>query len=1251
MSEEEQAKNGEAVAGGAAKKEKATADAEATAKILDLRKSISLGKSKLEELAGIRARGKSPALRDQFTQVVGEVRTIIRVASGQLAEMTNGEGERFKLEVEKLQEEFVGMLAGGKVHGREAPAESEESSEIQKVDAAVWEFLKSGKPVQVKGLLDELAPLSPNQIFEHLGRLVEVGVLEPGTGSNSPNLKKFFPTEAARSEKNLPEFKASPRPREEEVSAPVEPLESIGSTEPETDQGEVNVFSEILDDVGETGMEEKVAKQFLKRRGFSNRTARDQLATWVRDEKLLFTGGVYKKYDEAEAKKLEERGVQGNFNEDRTDIKSPEPIKPMAPLVDIEAHPPVITPDSKEPGRDDELVKKKMTDALEKKLQKLDETKGAETKVEKPIDVEAIRQEGKKLRAISEDIGDLLGKVASGRELGSRLWGKIGQGLNDFLEQVDELGKLGLPLPERAGKAKEYLETAVKERNIDDAESTRSAMAHIEELLFSAFSEGEDKEKDGAVDAGALKDDIDSTPPDVLSTPDRFKWPENKLEVTSRMRARAIMVKDILDSYASVNEAEASPTAQLLITRLVDEVLACSDNGSLTLNDDLRVLLPQLKHAIEVGDDLRVLFSSDDDGEPREASWRQLIDRLSAGLTNISRQAYKSWAKENPESSKDDFFNREGNEIYDLAIVGKEWIDRLKENDSLDPKLRKLAIKQLEQYDRDAKQKLEIWSEVRVGADGGGHEKVTEDSKYSAGGPSDTAVPSGVRGPDASVVTTESTTPPSPETALPVEDSTARVGSGADPSSFPPLKIKFENGEFKNSMSEAFENEDFYSFFQEFDGVKERPWLKNKLLTPFDPATPFGAERFERSMEAYALWRQATEIFGKDAQDKLQEQFGFRPLVEDTTEGFEQELRRLVIENPAQVSRVLESRSKYLETEKAIEQKEQEIGGLTPFSLEKTGEILAEARDKVEMLSAMHGAVAHERNILREAIDRGQRGFFGRLRDVFRKPSKKNRREPIKVDQSRFPKLGVVLGRIRDGVMAKDQKAISAEVQNQFGELDKKGLEVGLEETHLQYKRLEKMLAEALGDYERIEKHYQLVKVKIDSRERAEQEKEQLKQQFTGMTFSVFTMVDAFKQASDLTAERIREGIRGIIADDPRPGGINKADEKLDQLRVASQSPGAPPEAKELVAQLSSEIELAVTKNLAASASKFKVGSGKGEQLLKLFRGYGERGSQVGVEVLNKAISEAEGKKDLRRQHVLKALLLEFRASSSESSA
>lgn len=709
------------------------------------------------------------------------------------------------------------------------------------------------------------------------------------------------------------------------------------------------------------------------------------------------------------------------------------------------------------------------------------------------------------------------------------------------------------------------------------------------------------------------------------------------LEYVSALRAEAFMVQKILERYALDHKGAESPVAGRLIRRLVEEILGEFESGKLHPNKELTKLILAIRESIKEDDDARYRRNS---GKP--VSFVQLAEDLTAQLTAMSREIYRKWSDERgKDAMQAEFFNLEGNELKDVSEAVSKWLTELDGESSIADKEKREIKAELRAFQVRAHKNFDEWSRDRT-------EKFKSSAKPTT---ADGAVSTGV---------------PTPGLTGPVETPAAAPSNSLDASagavatlapvktkeSSAPLEIKFENGEFKTSMSEAFSNPDFADFFEKFDAIKERPWFKGKLYGPFDPKTPFGEMRFEYALKAYSLWMQSLDFFKREGAQVLMQRLGITLEVSDL-KALDKPLRDLAVENPLQLMRMMESSARYREVEEDIARKENELLRLAPYDLATTARLRADAGARLESLTELHGKVARDRNLLREKLDRGNRSLPGRILDLFRRPSGKinkdtRRREFGPLTQAEAAKIKTPflkgLEALWNAVRGAEQRVVDVELEKNFGKLDDEGVIRELGDTHKRYLELSGMLEEAMAAYEKIEREYQVVvKERARDREAVEREKEALTQQFKNMKLGVMQMTDAFKATSDLLVNETQGLASGLLAEAGGPEGVQSAETLLSSIKRVAQLPNASEDAKRLAGLIEREIRGSVERHFAQALDSYKIGSGRVRDLNKLFLKYGERGREAAERVFESFIKKAEDDKDTVRASSYRALRLQYR--------
>ncbi len=459
------------------------------------------------------------------------------------------------------------------------------------------------------------------------------------------------------------------------------------------------------------------------------------------------------------------------------------------------------------------------------------------------------------------------------------------------------------------------------------------------------------------------------------------------------------------------------------------------------------------------------------------------------------------------------------------------------------------------------------------------------------------------------------------------------------------LEVKFKNGDFDVKMAEAFSNDVFDSFFRKFDGARH----PNE---EFDASNPAHYERYDKALEVYVLWREAVEVFTKQAAQIIEQDLGMKPAEEDLFL-FEADLEALVIQDSQKVRGLIDQIKLYNGFEEDEARKENEIvklGGVAKLEtqLDELEALKIEKRLEVERLTNQLNALSKQRNAAARAYEIKKRSPLAAIDDRLR---------GLKSGSSWKEKF--------QGLLHGKQKI---ELQN-YLDTDYGGVTIDdafklYPETHKAEEAGKIMVENAILAYEQIEKRFLEVREKVHHVDQAVQQKQLISNQFDQLRRSIFADTESFKAIARLTAGRSRDMIKGMMdpattPEDKLPEGVEKAQKQLDSLRRAADFKfgrdryAAIPE---IVGSLTDEGEIireadeAMTETVRAqfqkSVEKYTVVDSKNTALIrKTLLAFGQRGYDIGEQVLTQAITKAKAAKEDRKANIFQALLFELRVA------
>jgi hypothetical protein len=886
----------------------------------------------------------------------------------------------------------------------------------------------------------------------------------------------------------------------------------------------------------------------------------------------------------------------------------------------------------------------------------------------------------------------------------------------------------------------------------DAIKPTVVSRAEIESMPVRKYTDAdytEEEIKKGKEFVDSILERSEAKVPERLLTKDQLEEP-------MMLRARALMVLEIVNMLPGENPALREQIAEALVSRVAREIVEGYDKNSYIPGDQLRNLLPLLRERLVNDQDLL------NDLGPKLQTWRQLAQRLSSGMNEVGAAMYKAWVAQYPER-KNQFFDYERNTLYDLVLAADQWIADLKNNTTLDSNLKRLLLVNLEQAKRNAEQKFEIWgkekleritkveeSEVEIKPETLTDEQEDKDgvidlSKLSdksseelvdgllfdegddldLGPASAPAVPpSSVPSKNLAMPAMPGAVPPKPLGTPPPAPKTPAKKKPA--TSAKPLDIKFEGGRFNVSMAEAFRNDVFYNFFQKFDNARNSG-------AKFDATMPGHDERYEKGLEAYMLWREAIQVFKLHAAERLERDLGLKPYPEDLA-SIESDLERLIIVDTQQVRGLIDQINAYAGMEEDEARKENELIDLGGFAKvqSQVDELDVLRREKkaraneyiaaLSVLSRQRADAARAFEVKKRTwfqwpkapkkekagdqairvisgvgdnVNRATSSFFGSIMDRLRgaiaptrssEASRSVRSLSAPESVSQLEATGRALDKFITAVEDEKRTSFFGSMVNSAKERFR-GLLRGKEAVDLErklqstygmsvdeaadsypemYKReraFELQTEAAIREYEKIEQRYFEVKDQILASKlpRVTQEKEQISTQFDQLRRAIIADTGIATTVAKLTAGRSIDIIKGLM--DPEsitPNRAKKAEDQLVGLRRAAdfdftegRYAGVPELAPlvgegELIAEADTVINEGVKGELKDAVAKFKKIDKKGiESISKTFASYGQRGYELGEQVLGEAIETARAANDDRRANIFQVLLLEIRALKS----
>ncbi len=923
------------------------------------------------------------------------------------------------------------------------------------------------------------------------------------------------------------------------------------------------------------------------------------------------------------------------------------------------------------------------------------------------LSAEEIRARGKNLEQSRGEIYQMMTSIMHPTEdQRNELYTK----LETFLRSTEELVNSGLLLSTAATQDKIRLTEILHEKKIFNPRRFQVALQRIDDEFFAQAPIVEKKEEAPVVDLvpekiketepaaqeevrdAAAGEGVPQASPVIAAEVIKSK---ELLQDPSILAARARMVSDILALLPANDPEQREQLAESLVYRLVREIVESHDNSGFIAGDQLKNLLPLLRAHLNNDQDLL------DNLGPKLKTWRQLAQRLSSGMNEVNKAVYDAWVAEYPEQ-KSEFLDYEGNALFELTVAADQWITDLENNTSIDKGVRKLLIKVLEQAKRDALQRFEIWSEKKTGTEieatgqlstEGGVidlkalddqtlESLTDELLFDEVDDLDTAPAAGLSVPPA--------TPPAPSAST----LTPPVMPGSAPPSTPatlpatpkpptprkiprprPLEVRFKDGDFDLSMAEAFTNDVFYNFFKKFDAGRNPG-------TQFDATMPGHKQRYEKALEAYVLWREAIQVFKRQAGQRLEQDIGIKPAAEDLLI-LEDDLERLVISNTQHVRDLIDQFKLYEGLEEHEARKENELRDLggaeqLQLQLDEIGRLRHEKKTRADSFIGALAIISKQRSDAARAWESKNRSWFdwpkGPKKEQFEEKSNRiigqvgeNTKRAGKsffgsiMDRFRGAAApGSFSSRLKGLLRGKEAVDLEQRLQRTYG-MSVNEAAGAYPEMLKRERAFEAQTMAAIAEYEQIEKRYLEVKNRVELVQRVAQQKEQISTQFSQLRRRIFADTSVATTIARLTAGRSRDVIKGLLDPAMRtpgkiPAAVAKAEELLAGLRRAAdfsftegRYAGVPELAPmigegELITDADSAITDIVEGRLQEAVIAFKKMDKKGIDFIrKTFLAYGKRGYELGEQVLSEAAQKARAASDDRRANIFQAMLFELR--------
>jgi hypothetical protein len=819
------------------------------------------------------------------------------------------------------------------------------------------------------------------------------------------------------------------------------------------------------------------------------------------------------------------------------------------------------------------------------------------------------------LTAAGNDLGDaydmvdeVMQRLQSGRPVPADERKEARKNLLMFLDSAAAMVAGGLTLSPDAQAAQSYLESLDR---LDDWAEIRRAMDVIEEELRMQYWETE------------------STRPD------------EKLERVAALRAQATITKSILDAYEKANGGALSPIADLLVRRVVREVLERSEKDTVSSDPSFIRFLNQIRESTKNGNLLSILDA--DSGQRESITLKYIIERLVGGLNESIKKLYKERSdKLSAEGRDEDIFNREEIDTYDSFLAVGKWLAELKDEKNIDPKLRSQLVTELEKTERNLAEKLEKLRGQRYpSATPSIGRTPAEPTSFSAsfdlGGKKALGGMTSSVGIDA--IAGGAFAAAKPEVRKPRQNTA--------------IDFKFKNGKYTLPMAEAFANDVFYDFFKKFD-EQRNPGEE------FDAADESHHERYEKAVEGYRLWMEALGVFTKQAKEIIQQDLGIKADPADFV-AFEDELEQLVIEDTQKVRGMIDKISEYNRLEEDEARKENELIDLGGFEKLKI---------QVDELQILRQEKKFEADALIARLTdfAKSRSPYSRAREFKNRTTWQKAKVPqnegfwAKLKRKASDATGSLMWKFKGLLTFKESRNLEKELQKTYGMDIDTAAEYFPELAKLE-ERMQAQTEAAIREYERIEKMYHELKSKVATVERAQQEKDLISNRFNQLRLGIFSNTQAFKTVARLTAGRSRDIIKGMLdgagsSDEKLGEAVKKSEVQLEGLRRAANFKFGGdryadlPEITEtlgaegsVIAEADSVITEAVKKRIQKVVEQTTTVNNQGTLLIrKAFLAYGKRGYEIGEQVLSEAIKKAKDASNGRRANQLQALLFELRA-------
>jgi cell division septation protein DedD len=461
----------------------------------------------------------------------------------------------------------------------------------------------------------------------------------------------------------------------------------------------------------------------------------------------------------------------------------------------------------------------------------------------------------------------------------------------------------------------------------------------------------------------------------------------------------------------------------------------------------------------------------------------------------------------------------------------------------------------------------------------------------SSAAPSPTATPAAPASPPAQPAST-----PAAEPFI-----AAEVGEGE------PLVVRLENGEFKNTYVEAFSNDHFRVFFEQFDAVRNPQ-------SRFDPLKKEHREDFDRALEAYTVWREATKLFTKETFKVFGRGLGVDLKKEDPIFGsVELALMRRIISEPKgvqQISAMLAAAEEYPRLTEEIG-KQQAIldaygGDDATSSLERkqaANRIALESTE--EELYLRKERLRHEYEILRNEL------FFAKRAVEL---------EKVPLYKRLLPGYRAQRSRLHQDLLAKSLGRPT--IEETAGAHD--AIELRFNEVRTRYQEAVKEWGTLVGDYERVKDAYTTVAS-------AAAAKESLRLRAARIRDSVFNRTAAFAEIAGAMSERVKELLIGSLGDRATPEQIAGARAQVERFKKklarnkdffaeVAEFYGDPPE---VVNEMDQKIDEALQKLVVRSAEQFAATENPEVKFIEEIKAQGPRAVEIAARVLREKIAQA----------------------------